>query len=246
MIIFGGVKKIATTATKLVPIMTIGYVLIAIYICIVNINSIPIIFKNIVLSAFKLKPFFSGFLGTMIIGIQRGIFSNEAGLGTGAIASSTVATNDAKSQGYIQMIGIYITTLLICTSTAIIILTSPYKTLFLTDINGIEITQYAFQYHLGNVGNYLVFISIILFSFTTILTGYYDGEASLKYFFKKINKKYLLLLKILTLLVLFLGCTISSSILWNVVDLLVSLEAIINIYALLSLRKNIIEVGKKT
>ncbi len=246
MIIFGGVKKIATTATKLVPIMTIGYVLIAIYICIVNINSIPIIFKNIVLSAFKLKPFFSGFLGTMIIGIQRGIFSNEAGLGTGAIASSTVATNDAKSQGYIQMIGIYITTLLICTSTAIIILTSPYKTLFLTDINGIEITQYAFQYHLGNVGNYLVFISIILFSFTTILTGYYDGEASLKYFFKKINKKYLLLLKILTLLVLFFGCTISSSILWNVVDLLVSLEAIINIYALLSLRKNIIEVGKKT
>ena len=246
MIIFGGVKKIATTATKLVPIMTIGYVLIAIYICIVNINSIPVIFKNIVLSAFKLKPFFSGFLGTMIIGIQRGIFSNEAGLGTGAIASSTVATNDAKSQGYIQMIGIYITTLLICTSTAIIILTSPYKTLFLTDINGIEITQYAFQYHLGNVGNYLVFISIILFSFTTILTGYYDGEASLKYFFKKINKKYLLLLKILTLLVLFFGCTISSSILWNVVDLLVSLEAIINIYALLSLRKNIIEVGKKT
>lgn len=246
MIIFGGVKKIATTATKLVPIMTIGYVLIAIYICIVNINSIPIIFKNIFLSAFKLKPFFSGFLGTMIIGIQRGIFSNEAGLGTGAIASSTVATNDAKSQGYIQMIGIYITTLLICTSTAIIILTSPYKTLFLTDINGIEITQYAFQYHLGNVGNYLVFISIILFSFTTILTGYYDGEASLKYFFKKINKKYLLLLKILTLLVLFFGCTISSSILWNVVDLLVSLEAIINIYALLSLRKNIIEVWKKT
>ena len=79
-----------------------------------------------------------------------------------------MATNDAKSQGYIQMIGIYITTLLICTSTAIIILTSPYKTLFLTDINGIEITQYAFQYHLGNVGNYLVFIATILSVFSGI------------------------------------------------------------------------------
>lgn len=238
-IIFGGIKRIANVASKIVPFITIGYVLIAIYICILNINILPNIFLNIIKAAFNFKPFISGFIGCMIVGIQRGIFSNEAGLGTGAIASSTVETDDAVSQGYLQMIGVYITTLLICTSTAIIILTSPYETLVLNDVNGIEITQFAFSYHLGNLGNYLVFISIILFSFTTILTGYYDGEASLKYFFKKVKKRYIIYLKLSTIIILFLGCTISSSILWSFVDILVALEAIINIYAIIKLRKKV-------
>lgn len=246
LIIFGGIKRIASTASKIVPFMTIGYIIIAIYICIVNIDVIPKIFFNIIKGAFNLKPFISGFLGTMVIGIQRGIFSNEAGLGTGAIASSTVTTNNASTQGYLQMIGVYITTMLICTSTAVIILTSPYQSLVLSDVNGIEITQAAFTYHLGNVGNYLIFISIILFSFTTILTGYYDGEASLKYFFKEIKKRYLLYLKLATIIILFLGCMISSTTLWTFVDILVALEAIINIYALIMLRKDIIEEAIKT
>ena len=245
LIIFGGIKRIASTASKIVPFMTIGYIIIAIYICIVNIDVIPKIFFNIIKGAFNLKPFISGFLGTMVIGIQRGIFSNEAGLGTGAIASSTVTTNNASTQGYLQMIGVYITTMLICTSTAVIILTSPYQSLVLSDVNGIEITQAAFTYHLGNVGNYLIFISIILFSFTTILTGYYDGEASLKYFFKEIKKRYLLYLKLATIIILFLGCMISSTTLWTFVDILVALEAIINIYALIMLRKDIIEETNK-
>lgn len=246
LIIFGGIKRIASTASKIVPFMTIGYIIIAIYICIVNIDVIPNIFLNIIKDAFNLKPFISGFLSTMVIGIQRGIFSNEAGLGTGAIASSTVTTNNASTQGYLQMIGVYITTMLICTSTAVIILTSPYQSLVLNDVNGIEITQAAFTYHLGNVGNYLIFISIILFSFTTILTGYYDGEASLKYFFKEIKKRYLLYLKLATIIILFLGCMISSTTLWTFVDILVALEAIINIYALIMLRKDVIEEAKKT
>lgn len=238
-IIFGGIKRIASTASKIVPFITVSYVLIAVYICIVNIDMIPVIFKTIIDDAFHFKPFISGFLFTLIIGIQRGIFSNEAGLGTGAIASSTVETKDSISQGYLQMIGVYITTLLICTSTAVIILTSPYKSLVLNDVNGIEITQFAFSYHLGDIGNYLVFISIILFSFTTILTGYYDGEASLKYFFKDIKKRYLLYLKLSTIIILFLGCMTSSTTLWNFVDILVALEAIINIYAIFSLRKDV-------
>ena len=238
-IIFGGIKRIANTASKIVPFMTIGYVLIAIYICIVNIDTIPNIFLSIIKDAFNLKPFLGGFLGTLVIGVQRGIFSNEAGLGTGAIASSTVETTDASSQGYLQMIGVYITTLIICTSTAVIILTSPYQNLILNDVNGIEITQYAFTYHLGNIGNYLVFISIILFSFTTILTGYYDGESSLKYFFKKPKKRYILYLKLGTIIILFMGCMISSTTIWAFVDILVAIEAIINIYALIMLRKDV-------
>ena len=237
IIIFGGIKTIAATTSKLVPFMTIGYIGIAIYICMVNINLIPNILISIIKDAFKLRPFLSGFLATLIIGVQRGIFSNEAGLGTGAIASSAVSTNDAVGQGYLQMIGVYITTMLICTSTAIIILTSPYESINILDINGIEITQFSFKYHLGDIGNYLIFLSIILFSFSTILTGYYDGEASLKYFFNNVKKKYLFLLKIFTLIILFIGCIISSQLLWDIVDIMVAIEALINIYALISLRK---------
>ena len=137
------------------------------------------------------------------------------------------------------MLGIYITTLLICTSTVIIVMTSNYKELVLTDVNGIEITQYAFQYHLGSVGNILLFISVLLFSFTTILTGYYDGESSLKYFIEKIKPIHLNLLKISSLIVLFLGCILSSSFLWSFVDILVAFLAIINIYALFKLKEDV-------
>lgn len=240
LIIFGGIKAIAATASKLVPVMTVGYVGIALFICITNFDVIPSIFLNIIKEAFHLKPFIGGFLGTLIIGVQRGIFSNEAGLGTGAIASSTVATNDSCSQGYLQMIGIYITTMLICTSTAIIILTSPFQTLSFNDVNGIEITQFAFRYHLGDIGSYVIFFSIVLFSFSTILTGYYDGESSLKYFFKDVKKLYLLILKIVTLTVLFIGCILPSTFLWNLVDIMVAVLAFINIYALLKLKKDVI------
>lgn len=240
LIIFGGIKKIASTASKLVPFMTIGYIGIALFVCFKNINVIPNLFIKIIADAFHVKPFLSGFLTTFIIGVQRGIFSNEAGLGTGAISSSTVVSNDSTSQGYLQMIGVYITTLLICTSTAVIILTSPYETLELIDINGIEITQFAFEYHLGKFGSYLIFVTIILFSFSTILTGYYDGESSLKYFFSNIKKKYLWTLKGITLFILFIGCILSSTFLWNLVDVMVAILALINIYALLRLRKVVI------
>lgn len=240
-VIFGGIKKIAATASKLVPFMMFVYIGVAIFICIQNLDKIPLLFFKIIKEAFHMKPFFTGFLSSMIIGVQRGIFSNEAGLGTGAIASSTVVTDDATSQGYLQMIGVYVTTLLICSSTAVIILTSPYQTLSLTDINGIEITQFAFEYHLGHIGSYLIFFSIILFSFSTILTGYYDGESSLKYFFKTVKKSYLYILKLVTLFVLFIGCLIPSTVLWNMVDVLVGLLAFINIYGVIKLKDIIFE-----
>lgn len=243
-IIFGGLHTIANTTSKLVPFMTIGYIGIGFYICMQNIEMLPSLFTNIMKEAFSFKPFFSSFLPMFIIGMQRGIFSNEAGLGTGAIASSTVNTDDACMQGYLQMIGVYITTLLICTSTAIIILTSPYHQLHLQDVNGIEITQFAFRYHLGEAGNLFIFLSIVLFSFSTILTGYYDGESSLKYFYQKVKSSYLFFLKLATLVILLLGSILSSSFLWSLIDILVAFLALINVYALLKLRKDIINEYK--
>lgn len=243
-IIFGGIKKIAKVSTTLVPLMTIIYVITALFITIINSDKIIDILVLIIKDAFKFKSVTGGILGTIVIGIQRGIFSSEAGLGTGAIAASTTNSKPV-SQGFIQMIGIYITAFLICTSTAIIILTSNYNSISFTDLNGIEITQYAFNYHLGNFGILIVFISICLFSFSTILSGYYDGESSLKYLLKN-PKKYLIILKIITIIILFLGSIISSSKLWNIVDILVALLAIINIYGIYKLKDIIIKEYKKS
>ncbi|MBE6152161.1 MAG: alanine:cation symporter family protein [Firmicutes bacterium] len=239
IIVFGGLKRIAAISSKLVPFMSIMYIGIALFIGIKNINVISQIFKTIITSAFTLKSIYGGFLGSLIIGIQRGIFSNEAGLGTGSITSSTSSTDSPVSQGYIQMLGIYVTTLLICTATVIIVMTSNYSELVLNDVNGIEITQYAFKYHLGNFGNVLLFLSVLLFSFTTILTGYYDGESSLKYLFSNIKDKHLIILKVISLFVLFLGCIIPSETLWSFVDILMAGIAIINIYALFKLKGDV-------
>lgn len=244
-IICGGLKKIAAFSSKLVPLMTILYIGSACIVSVKNIDLIPSIFKEIITSAFKVKSMYGGFLFSMIIGIQRGIFSNEAGLGTGSITSSTSSCKTPISQGYIQVLGIYVTTLLICTSTAIIVMTSNYNGLVLNDVNGIEITQYAFRYHFGDFGNMLLFISVLLFSFTTILTGYYDGESSLKYFNDKLNKRYLVILKLVSLIVLFLGCILSSTFLWSFVDILMAFLAIINIYALFKLKDDVIDSLKK-
>ncbi len=243
--IFNGIEKISNITSKIVPFMIILYVGTSIYICFKNIGDMPLIISKIFKEAFNFKAFFTSFIPMFIIGVQRGIFTNEAGLGTGAIASSTVESKDAKGQGYLQMLGVYITTMLVCTSTAFIILTSPYETINIKDINGIEITQFSFVHHLGIIGNIIIFISILLFSFSTILTGYYDGESSLKYFSNNIKKRYLILLKLITIAVLFIGCILPSNFIWSFVDIMVGMLAIINIYALYKLRHEIINTFKK-
>lgn len=129
---------------------------------------------------------------------------------------------------------------LICTPTALVILSTNYLNYNLNDINGIELTQNAFNYYLGNFGNYFIFICILLFSFSTILTGYYYGESSLKYILNKVTKKSLFILKIITLIVIFIGTVMSPTLLWKIVDILVALLAIINVYSMYSLKSSFI------
>ena len=233
IIIFKGLKNIVNIITKIVPFITILYTLVTLLIVFKNINLLPNIFMNIFKSAFNFRSFFSSFIPTLIIGLQRGIFSSEAGLGTCSISSSTIGYNDKIGNGYIQMLGIYITSLLICTSTGLVILTSNYSNLNVS--NGIELTQYAYNYHLGSIGNYLIFITIFLFSFSTILTGYYDSEVSLKC----ITNRYTFLLKILSIIVILLGSIISSKVIWEVIDIIVGILSIINIYSILKLKNEI-------
>lgn len=243
-IIFGGIKQILMVSSKMIPFMAIFYLISCLIIIGMNINELPNIIEKIIVSAFNFKSFFSGFIPTFIIGLQRGIFSNEAGLGTGSIASSATSDNDSVKQGYIQVIGIYVS-MLICTLTAFVVMLFDRNSISSVNVNGIEIVQSIFKNYLGNIGVFIMLISIILFSFSTVITGYYYGETSLKYFFYKPHKLYLFILKMLTILILFIGSVASSQILWNIVDFLIAFLAIINIYGLLVLRKDVKSVLNK-
>lgn len=243
IIIVGGVKRIANFSSKMVPFMTLLYLSISLIIVITNINKIPEIFLTIFKSAFEFRSINGGILGSMIIGIQRGIFSSEAGIGTGAIAAAATeaCTDEEKfAQGYSQMLGIYITTFLICTSTAIIVLTSDISNLSFSNFNGIELIQASLTQHLGNIGNILIFVIIFLFAFSTILSSYYNGESSLKYFIEKPNKT-LKILKAFTLISIFIGAVANANFIWNFIDSFVAILAIINIYALMKLKDKVIK-----
>ena len=199
--------------------------------------------------AFNLKSFGVGVLSSFMIGIQRGVFSTEAGLGSGAIASSTTDSSSSVQVGLVQVIGIYFVSFIICTTTAFIILTSDYLTVDFGSINGIELTQYALSYHLGNLGILILIFSIISFAFSNIVAGYYYGESNLKYLDKMVNDKHILVLKIITLVLLVIGSVVKASLLWNIVDVLVACMAIINMYAVIKLRKvvkkEVLEYRKK-
>lgn len=239
VIISGGLNKITKFSTLIVPIMTFIYLFFAILVIILNISTIPNIFIEIIKSAFNMDSFFKGFISGFFIGLQRGIFSNEAGIGTGSIVSSSNSSKDLMKQGYTQMFGIYVTTFVICISTSIIVLTSDYNSLNYIDMNGIEMTQHAFIYHFGSFGNLALTVSIIFFSFSTIVTAYYYGESCLKYF-GNVNSKKILILKLLTVVIVFIGCIISSSFLWRFADIVVALLIIINTYSIFRLRKEIL------
>jgi AGCS family alanine or glycine:cation symporter len=215
--------------------MTIIYLLLGIFVIIKNIDIIPSIFKIIIDSAFSYKSFGVSLLTILIMGIQRGIFSNEAGIGTGSIAASINEDNNIISSGYIQMLGVYITSFLICTITSIIVIISNYGILNINDPNGIEIALFSFNYHFGNIGNFLLIVLIILFAFSTILSAYYYGEVSLCYF----NSNNTLIIKFLLLITIIIGSIISSSSIWLFIDLNMAILAIINIYAIYKLRNDI-------
>lgn len=238
LIIFKGVKEIASVVSKLVPFMAILYIVTCLIIIFKNITMIDDIFINIIKSAFNMKSFFSGF----IIGCTKSIFSTEAGLGTGAIASSASSSTNEVEQGLIQVFGIFFDTFVVSTLTILVVMLCPYDLLNLTNINGIEVTRYAFTYHLGTYGGLVLTLSIILFAFSTIIGGYYYGEIALKFITKKNNTT---IFKIIVLLLLLLSTIISPSIIWDLIDKFIVVLAFINTYAIILLRKDVFNTVKK-
>lgn len=235
LVIFGGIERITNITNKLVPVMGIFYLVLAFFVIFSNISDVPNIFVNIFKNAFSLKAGLGGLIGNVIlVGVKRSIFSSEAGIGTGSIASSVSNTKYSASLGYVQMLGIYITSLVICTATAMIVLLGP-SLIPMADANGIEFAQNAFEFHFGSFGSISLFLCVFMFSFSTILTGYYYGETCIKHIFKRRS----FMIKIATIIVVFLGSIASSNILWGLVDMFIAFLALINIYSMVALRKDV-------
>lgn len=232
LVIFKGVKEIANVVSKLVPIISILYIFTCLIIVIDNISLIDDVFLLIIKEAFNPKSFITGFT----VGCTKSIFSTEAGLGTGAIASASASNTNEVEQGLVQVFGINFDTFIVSTLTAFVVILSPYTTLNITNINGIEITRYAFIYHLGQYGGLVLTISIILFAFSTIIGGYYYGEIAVKYITKKESTK---LLKIITVVLLLISTITSPNIIWNLIDKFIVILAIINTISLILLRKDV-------
>jgi len=241
LIIYKGLKRITSFTAKLVPIMGISYLIICLIVIIANINLIPNVFISIFKEAFNFKAFGWGIFSSIIIGVQRGIFSSESGIGTGACASGTSDTDSPVKQGMLQMIGIYFTSFIVCTSTAIIILTANIDINSFTNVNGIEIVQAALTEHLGSIGNIILLLAIISFAFSTVISGYYYGESNIKFLFKKINNKGIMILKVFVILIILYGAIAKPSTLWDLVDIGVAILAIINIFAIFMLRRDVLD-----
>ena len=224
---------VSNISNIIVPIMMLIYIIIGLYVIINNINLIPNIFNNIIKEIFNKKTFLSG----LIIGIQRSIFATEIGTGTSSIATSGVK-DTPYNQGLSQVFGVHFISFIVCTITFFIVVLSNYNTISFTDINGIELISYAFDYHLGNLGNILLIIITFLFSFSTVISCYYYGEISLK-FITKINKIKLFVYKIIVLMFIYLGMILKATFIWSLVDIFLGILTLINIYSLYKLRDKV-------
>lgn len=237
IIIIKGIKTISKICNKVFPVMMIIFILIGLIIILNNILALPNIITLIIKDAFNYKSIKGGILNTIIITLQKSIFANEAGVGTSAIISGSTTSNNYQLQANIGLIQTYFINIIVLTITALIIALSNPLTTNIT--NGIELTKYAFSYHLGYFGEIILLIILALFSFSTIITVYYYGESSLTFLTK--NKHLTTILKILTVISIFIGGIIKGTTIWKYIDISLAILTIINMYAIYKLKEIIIK-----
>ena len=232
-IVFGGIQRIAHVSAVLVPVMAIGYVLVAIVVIVTNIVLIPHVFKVIITDAFGIHQVTGGSVGAMImIGVKRGLFSNEAGEGSAPNVAATAAVSHPVKQGLIQALGVFTDTLLVCSCTAFIILISGLYQV--PGLNGIALTQSALQSEVGAVGPIFVAIAIFMFAFSSIIGNYYYGEANIRFITS--NGQVMTVYRICSagVMVIF-GAVASFELVWNMIDFFMAFLTACNLIAIVLL-----------
>jgi alanine or glycine:cation symporter, AGCS family len=234
VVIFGGVKRIAKASEIIVPIMAVAYILLALYIVITNLSIFPTIIKDIFMQAFGLKEVVGGGIGiAMMQGIKRGLFSNEAGMGSAPNASATADVTHPAKQGFIQALGVFVDTLLICTSSAFIVLVSGAYTN--SNLSGIEITQTALATEVGAWAPHFLAVAVLFFAFTTLIGNYYYGETNIEFIRK--SKTWIFIYRIAVIGMVILGAVSKVNMVWNMADVFMGLMAVTNLIAIVLLGK---------
>ncbi|MEG0779595.1 MAG: alanine/glycine:cation symporter family protein [Oscillospiraceae bacterium] len=248
LVIFGGVKRIGRVAEIIAPVMSVAFILVALVITVMNITKVPSMIALIFKSAFGAESMFAGIIGSAIAwGVKRGVYSNEAGQGSGAIVSSAAECSHPAKQGLIQAFSIYVDTIVVCTATAfMLLLTGAYNVIdgagaiISEGIPGVEYgilwAQEAVNRDLQGFGGMFIAVSVFLFAYTSLLSYYYQAESNVTYIFKE-NKTAKLVLRIIFICAVFYGVLNTGSMIWTCGDLGVGLMAWLNIIAILLLSK---------
>ena len=234
LVILGGITSIGKTASKLVPTMSAIYILGGIYIIVINAALIPEVFMLIIDSAFNTTAASGGFAGATVMmairfGVSRGVFSNEAGLGSSPIAHAAAKTNNPIKQGSISMLEPLIDTLIVCTITSFVILISGA---WLTGINGAALTTEAFNTEIPYVGKYIVVVGLVLFAFSTIIGWSYYGEKCAEFIF---GSKIIIPYRVLWIIIIPIGAATELNLIWLIADIMNGLMALPNLIALILL-----------
>lgn len=233
-IIFGGVQRIANFSAAVVPVMATLYILVSLYVIVSNISMVPEIFRDIIENAFGIRQAVGGGIGAAIMtGVKRGLFSNEAGMGSAPNAAAAAETSHPVKQGFVQTLGVFTDTILICSCTAFMVLISgAHKTEGLT---GIQLTQNALSSQVGGWGNVFIALCILLFAFSSIIGNYYYGETNIE--FLTPNKTWLNLYRVGVIGMVMFGSIGELALVWNMADLFMGLMAVLNLIAIFLLGK---------
>lgn len=234
VIIFGGLRRIVSVTTYLVPIMAIFYILLALVVVVLNISEVPAVFALIIKSAFGAEEMFAGMIGAAILnGIKRGLFSNEAGMGSVPNAAATADVSHPVKQGLIQTLGVFIDTLIICTATAMIVLLSDAY--LSADAASINLTQVSLADSIGDWASAVLAITIFFFAFSSVLGNYYYGESNIEFIKKSPIIMYVF--RVLVVCFVFFGSVAKVQLVWDLADIFMGIMAFINLIAIFMLWK---------
>lgn len=238
-VLIGGIKRIASVSQIIVPFMAVIYILFSVTLILFNITNIPAAIVTIVKGAFNPSAVTGGAVGTMLVamqkGVARGIFSNEAGLGSAPIAAAAAQTKEPVRQGLVSMTGTFIDTIIVCTMTGLsIVLTGAWK---VEGLEGVQVTTYAFQQGLpipATVSSFILMVCLVFFAFTTILGWDYYSERCLEYLTGG-NQKPIMIYRWLYIFAIFIGPYMTVSAVWTIADIFNGLMALPNMIALFAL-----------
>ena len=227
--IFGGGKRLSKITGIIVPVMAISYILVALIVVVLHINLVPGMFVAIFTEAFDVSAIFGGFIGSCVMyGIKRGLYSNEAGVGSAPNAAAAASVSHPVKQGLVQMLSVFIDTLLICSATAFMLLCSGVAPD--ASLKGVPFVQAAVSKTFGNFGVMFVTFALFCFAFTSILGNFYYAEANLKYLNKKAPSKTMLtIFRAIAVVIVFFGAQLEFSIAWDTADVLMGFMALINL-----------------